>query len=103
MAYQSLSTFSRDSSQAIYLYTAPLRYDFLRRKKPGNIFAHWAVCIQSVCYELRAGDKKNGEPKFLYKSIREQEWRKSRQYEGEPKHVGNMIMPYTPEVINEVG
>ncbi|KAF2469612.1 uncharacterized protein BDR25DRAFT_304344 [Lindgomyces ingoldianus] len=104
MAYRPLSAFSKDSSQAIYLYTTPLRGDFVNgsRKKPIDIFAHWAVCIQGICYELRGGDKKKGEPKFLYKSISEQEWRETRQYKDreEPKHVGYMIRPYTPEVID---
>ncbi len=107
MAYQPWSTVSKDPSQAIYLYTAPLRNDIINgsRKKLIDIFAHWAVCIQGVCYELRGGIKKNGEPKFLYKPTPEQEWRNTRKYEGreDAKHVGYMTAPYPPWVIHEVG
>lgn len=107
MADRPLNTFSKDFSQAIYLYTTAMKGDFLNGslKKPIDIFAHWAVCIQGVCYELRGGDKKKGEPKFLYKPIPEQEWRKTRGYVNreEPTLVGYMNRPYGPNVIHEVG
>lgn len=106
MAYQPLNTFSNKHPQAIYLYTTPLKNDFVNgsRKKPINIFAHWAVCIQGICYELRAGDKKKGEQKFLYKPMPEQEWRDTRKYENrEPQYVGYMTRPYTPWEIDLVG
>ena len=112
MADQPLNTFSKDSSQAIYLYTTALQDDFVNGspKKPIDKFAHWAVCFQGVCiqgvyYELRRGDKKKGEPKFLYEPIPEQEWRKTRGYANreEPILVGYMNRPYTPHVIHEVG
>ncbi len=69
------------------------------------MISHWAVCIQGVCYELGVGDKKKGEPPFLYRPIPEQEWRYSRQVmNGEqPEYVGEMTMPYTPEDIHKVG
>ena len=103
----SLTTFSDDDPQAIYLYTAPLRHDFLNSKfkKPIGMFAHWAICIQGVCYEVTQGDKKKGEPKYLYKWTPEQEWRESRPYKDRVtrEHVGMMTKPYTPEKIDEIG
>lgn len=103
----SLTTFSDDDPQTIYLYTAPLRGDFVNNKfkKPIGIFAHWAVCIQGICYEVAQGDKKKGEPKYLYKSTPEREWIKSRPYADRltRKLVGNMTKPYTRETIDKKG
>lgn len=99
MVYQPLSTSSKDSSQAIYLYTPPLRHDPVNGnlKKNIDIFAHWAVCIQGVCYEL-TGEREG------YRSRPEQDWRRMRHLQDqEPTHVGYMTMPYTPEEIDKVG
>ncbi|KAI9886618.1 MAG: hypothetical protein M1823_001597 [Watsoniomyces obsoletus] len=105
MAYYPSTTVSRDPSQAIYLYIVPLRNDFLNGslKKPIKLFSHWAICIQGMCYELRAGVTKKGEPTFLYTSTPEQEWRQTRGYAGqEIKLVGYMAKPYPSWVIHQV-
>lgn len=99
MAYQPLSTSSKNPSQAIYLYTPPLRHDPVNGNLKNNInmFAHWAVCIQGVCYELTG--KHEG-----YQWKLEQDWRKTRQLQDQqPEHVGYMTMPYTPAIIHKVG
>ncbi len=102
----SVSTSCTVPSQAIYLYTAPLHNDYCvngRLKKTIDIIAHWAVCIQGVCYEVRRADKSKGERDHLYQSIPEQEWIKKRNPRQERKHVGYMAMPFEPWLIDYVG
>jgi hypothetical protein len=106
MAYQPMNTYNMNSPQAIYLYTTPLNHDFINGsfKKPINLFAHWAICIDNTCYELRAGDKKKGEKeKFLYKSVPVEVWIRNRNYTGQPKPVGHLSGQYSSRVIDLVG
>jgi hypothetical protein len=77
MAYQPVDTSSDGHPKAIYLYTTPLNNQRRFLKKPIDIFAHWAICIDGHCYELtRNGDrnKNKKEPKYIMKALDEQEW-----------------------------
>jgi hypothetical protein len=106
MAYQPLNIFNKDPSLAITLYTAPLNNQKKIFKEPVDIFAHWAICIRGICYELRRGIKENNEPKYVYKPIAEQDWIKmkidQKRYP-RPAYPGHMCRPYSSETINEVG
>jgi hypothetical protein len=91
-------------SQAIYLYTVPLK----NLKVPIDVFGHWAVCIQGNCYEIIKGEKgykKRGEQKFHYNLVPELEWinKKGHGKAKGPVHVGYMTVPYTKETIHQVG
>ncbi len=100
-----MSTSYADWSKAIYLYTIPLRGDRVNAVLKIGFFSHWALCIQGLCYELRKGNKKKGEPKFLYVRSSEQDWREARDYDNPegPKRVGSMTETYHPDVVDEVG
>ncbi len=79
MASQPCTHRARGYPKAIYLYTTPLRYqrNLFKLKKPIDVFAHWAICIQDRCYELTRNtdrDKKKKEPKYFIKVTEEQEW-----------------------------
>jgi hypothetical protein len=105
-SYQQAPYQPVNTPHAIYLYTTALKNDPVNgsRKKPIDIFAHWAVCIQGICYELRAGNKKAGEPKFLYAPVPEQRWREVRNYQNrEPQFAGYTVQAYTQGEVHEVG
>lgn len=110
MTYPRLTTSRPDySPQAIYLYVVPLRNDIFNGslKKPISVAAHWAVCIQGICYELRARDEKKepNEAKYLYKWTHEKEWRDTRHVKDDerPEHLGYMTRPYKPNQVHDVG
>jgi hypothetical protein len=97
------------SPQAIYLYVVPLRGDFLNGSlaKPFSVTAHMALCIQGICHEVRARDKKTepNEANFFYKWTYEQDWRKTRNVEDNegPNHLGYMTHPYDTQKVYDVG
>lgn len=72
--------------------------------KPIDIVAHWTIRINGWCYELaRQFDKKFP---YYYRSMPEGEWRTYRERQQKPveQHVvGHMTVPYTHEIIEEVG
>lgn len=110
MTYPLLTTSRPDySPQAIYLYVVPLRNDIFNGslKKPISVAAHWAVCIQGICYELRARDenKEPNEAKYLYKWTYEKEWRDTRHVKDDEGqvHLGYLTRPYEPKQVHDVG
>lgn len=108
MAYQSLNGSSKESPTAIYLYTTPLRKSGpLKLKKPADIFAHWAICIQGRCYELvRNTTRTKDEPEYNVRFSSEQEWEQRKEDEHRvlrKRYAGKLSMPYPRETIEEVG
>jgi hypothetical protein len=110
MAYQP-SKISNEGrlKKAICLYTTPLQYqrDFFKLKKPIDVFAHWAICVQGRCYELTRNDdpyKTKKDPKYLIKDTDEQDWLRKKHDKGrdcKPKHAG--YTQFSSEKIHEVG
>ena len=109
MAYQRFNVSNEDSSNAIYLYTTPLRNQsrLLKLKKPRAMVAHWAVCIQGRCYELtRNTTRTKNEAKYNIKFTDEQEWTRAKEEENrvcERARAGTMFMPYPRETIERLG
>jgi hypothetical protein len=108
MTYQRLPTSSKDPSLGIYLYTAPLKA--LRKLKTNpDVFAHWAICIQGVCYEVRkARPNEPKKPKHLYAPTPLQAWLARKHEEGRtpeffPEPMGYMYKAYSQDVIHRVG
>jgi hypothetical protein len=92
-------------SQKIILFTMPVSaLKTLGIKKPIDIVAHWTICINGMCYELaRQSNKK--EP-YTYKATVEREFRAKRASQGkqvEEAVLGDMAMPYSHQMIDEVG
>jgi hypothetical protein len=84
IAYHPADTSSEFYTKAIYLYTTPLNNQKKLLKKPIDIFAHWAICIDGQFYELTRNptrDKKKKEPKYIMRSLGEQEWVSLKQLE----------------------
>jgi hypothetical protein len=112
MAYQPLNGSSEDACKAIYLYTTPLKKHshVWKLKKPRDIFAHWAICIQGRCYELTINadrtKKTKNEPKYKVKSTDEQQWKQMKEKDGREckrTHAANMSKLYPKATIEIVG
>ena len=102
-----MDAYGYDSSKAIYLYTTPLKNQRHIFHKPRDILAHWAICIQGRCYELkRATPQTKGDPKYGVRSTPELEWtRKKEDVEHrvcKKTFAGNMYVAYPRRTIERV-
>ncbi len=107
IAYQPVNTSSEGFTKAIYLYTTPLNNQKRLLRKPIDIFAHWAICIDGRCYELTRNDarnKKKKEPKYIMRSLEEQEWifLKQSEHRGREKQLAGYTS-FSTEQIYHVG
>ncbi len=109
MAYQRLNGSGEDALKAIYLYTTPLKKHshVWKLKKPRDIFAHWAICIQGRCYELtRNTGRTRNEPEYKVKSSDEEQWKQTKEKDGREckrKYAANMSKLYPGKTIERVG
>lgn len=96
-------TYDKPHDGKMYLFVLPI--SAMKRfgiKKPIEVVAHWALCINGICYELRRTGKKD----YDFVSTTEPKFVERRDEQKKPilcKELGYTAGPYTHGLIEEVG
>lgn len=109
--------FGKDDPQDIFLYTTPLQMHakLLGITRPHDVFSHWAVCVNGMCYELtshpineeKIKKTKKGKRSFQIQCLKEQAWVQHKLDEGRQckkttKPAGRTCKPLTHDTIKRI-
>lgn len=101
-------TYNDPYSRKIHLFTmSTTALKNMGIKKPIDIVAHWAICVNGWVYELgRDPLQKKKKDQYGYKATPELKFVQNRKRQRKDimyGEIGDLVYPYTPTQISEIG
>jgi hypothetical protein len=101
-------TYNDPYSRKIHLFTmSTTALQNMGIKKPIDIVAHWAICVNGWVFELgRDPTQKKKKDQYGYKATPELQFVQKRKQQGKDimfGEIGDLVYPYSPGQIHEIG